>query len=148
MAIKKGNNVARFFNKLISSKDPASSKRFVTLVIALHFIIACFCVLFFSFKVVYSLPRGRVEPELIGLLKDVLEYDFYIILAGLGFITVDNAGSMLLERAKARVQGNIATGSPNVDTLNVQTMTKAETVKAEHVDTVNTQTTSIEKTQD
>jgi len=91
---------SNFWREILSSKDTASSKRLVTLIISLHFIIACFAVLFICFYVIFYLPKGRVEPELVNMLKQVLEYDFYIILSGLGFITADNMGQILLERAK------------------------------------------------
>lgn len=36
------------------------------------------------------------------MLKQIMEYDFYIILSGLGFITVENMGLILLEKAKSK----------------------------------------------
>lgn len=93
---------SNFWKQIISSKDTASSKRLITLIISLHFIVASFAILFIAFYVIFYLPKGKVETELLGLLKEVLEYDFYIILSGLGFITVDSMGSMMLERAKAK----------------------------------------------
>lgn len=90
----------KFWQKILSSKDATSSKRLVTLIISLHFIIASFAILFIAFYVIFYLPKGKVEPELLGLLKEVLGYDFYIILSGLGFITADNLGQILLEKAK------------------------------------------------
>lgn len=93
--------MANFWKQIISSQDTASSKRLVTLVIALHFIIASFFILFVSAYVIFYLPKGKVDLDLLGLLKQVLEYDFYIILSGLGFITADNLGQMLLQKARA-----------------------------------------------
>lgn len=95
-----GIKTANFFNKVLSSKDTTSSKRLITLIISLHFILASFVILFIAFYVIFYLPKGKIEPELIGLLKQVLEYDFYIILSGLGFITVDGATNILLEQTK------------------------------------------------
>lgn len=112
--------------KFLSSKDPASSKRLVTLVISAHFIIASFVILFFAFYVIIVEPRGVVKPEILQLLQNVMEYDFYIILAGLGFITGENLGSILLEKAKVVAAGSILTPQPTVnkvdnsDTVNIE----------------------------
>ena len=91
-----------FFKKVLSSDDPTSSKRLVTLIISLHFIVASFVILFIAFYVIFYTTRGKVDTDLLGMLKDVLEYDFYIILSGLGFITADTLGKTLVERAKAK----------------------------------------------
>ena len=88
--------MSKFWQKILSSKDATSSKRLVTLIISLHFISASFAILFIAFYVIFYLPKGKVEPELLALLKEVLEYDFYIILSGLGFITADNLGKILI----------------------------------------------------
>lgn len=93
-----------FFKKLLSSKDAASSKRFVTLIISGHFIVASFVILFISIYVIFFTAKGKIEPELLAMLKQVLEYDFYIILSGLGFVTADSFGQMMIERAKVRVE--------------------------------------------
>jgi hypothetical protein len=106
-----------FWSKIISSKESHSSKRFITLIIAGHFIVASFVILFFSFYLIVSVPKGTVNLDLINLLKNVLEYDFYIILSGLGFITADNLGQILIEKAKT-VASNIITptASPTLPT--------------------------------
>lgn len=91
-----------FWSSILSSKETASSKRLVTLIISLHFIIASFAILFIAFYVIFYLPKGKVEATLLDMLKQVLEYDFYIILSGLGFITADNMGQIMLERAKQK----------------------------------------------
>ena len=94
----------------------------------MHFIVASFVILFFSFYLIVSVPKGTVNIDLINLLKNVLEYDFYIILSGLGFITADNLGQMLLERAKAlgaNIVSSTTTSQPTVPTTttNVTTTT-------------------------
>lgn len=91
---------SNFWKQVLNSKDTTSSKRLVTLIISLHFIIASFSVLFIAFYVIFYLPKGRVEPELLSMLKQVLEYDFYVILSGLGFITADNMAQIMLEKSK------------------------------------------------
>lgn len=90
--------MTNYFRKLISSNDTASSKRFVTLVIAAHFIVASFVILFFTFYVILYMPKGKIEPQLLETLKQVLEYDFYIILSGLGFITVEGFTKLMIKR--------------------------------------------------
>lgn len=85
---------------------------------------ASFATLFFAFFVLVYLPKGRVEPDLFNLLKDILEYDFYIILSGLGFITADNFGKMMVERVKAKFRrfggfyDNIGGGLPPYRPMN------------------------------
>jgi len=103
----------KFWKSVVSSDGTSSSKRLVTLIISLHFIVASFAILFIAFYVIFYLPKGKVEPELLGLLKEVLEYDFYIILSGLGFITTENMGQVMLERAKARIAGNVKMNASN-----------------------------------
>lgn len=93
--------MSNFWKSILSSNNTTSSKRLITLIISFHFIIASFSILFIAFYVIFYLPKGKVEPQLLTLLKEVLEYDFYIILSGLGFITVDNMGQILLQKAKA-----------------------------------------------
>jgi hypothetical protein len=118
---------SNFWRGVLSSSDTTSSKRLVTLIISLHFIIASFAVLFIAFYVIFYLPKGKVEPELLGMLKQVLEYDFYIILSGLGFITADNMAQIALERSKAKVAGNVAVGAPSADTIQVQNLNVDQT---------------------
>jgi hypothetical protein len=116
----------KFWTKIISSKDSHSSKRLITLIIALHFIVASFVILFFSFYLIVSVPKGTVNIDLLNLLKYVLEYDFYIILSGLGFITADNLGQMLIERAKvmgANIISSTTTTEPLVPTTTTNTTT-------------------------
>lgn len=44
------------------------------------------------------LPKGRVEKDLLDSLGTVLEYDFYIILSGLGFITSEGVVKMIISK--------------------------------------------------
>lgn len=111
--------MSKFWKSVIAADGTASSKRLVTLIISLHFIMASFAILFIAFYVIFYLPKGKVEPQLLTLLKEVLEYDFYIILSGLGFITTENMGQIMLEKMKAKVAGNVAVGSPSAESINV-----------------------------
>ncbi len=76
-----------YIKDVISPSDTSSSRKFVTLIIAAHFIVASFVVLFFAFYVVLWSPKGKTDVDLLNVLKMVLQYDFYIILSGLGFVT-------------------------------------------------------------
>lgn len=93
-----------FFKSILDAKDQRSSKRFITLIIALHFILSSFCVLAFTFFLIFYIPKGKIDPLLIETLKDILQKDFFIILSGLGFITADNLFNILLETANAKNQ--------------------------------------------
>src|SRR5687768_3145460 len=95
--------------RFLSSKDPSSAKRLVTLVISAHFIITCFVAAFFCFYMILVVPKGKADPLLINLLGIILEYDFYIILAGLGFITAENFAMAIVQRAKVFTAGQILT---------------------------------------
>ena len=88
----------RFWDKIISSDNPTSSKRLITLLVSLHFILASFVILFLVCYVVMYLPKGRVEKTLLDSLGKVLEYDFYIILSGLGFITSEGVVKMIVSK--------------------------------------------------
>lgn len=83
---------------------------------------ASFAILFIAFYVIFYLPKGKVDKDLLDLLKEVLQYDFYIILSGLGFITADNMGQIMLEKAKAKAEANIAVGAPTADSIKVDTV--------------------------
>ena len=109
----------KFWISVLSSKDPTSAKRIVTLIMAGHFIITSFLVSFFVFYLIIYTPRGSVNKDLLNLLASIIEQDFYIILAGLGIIGVENVANIMLEKAKATVAGNIAVGSPSTDTIKV-----------------------------
>lgn len=125
---------------LMDTSNVASSKRFVTLVLAIHFIVASFIILFFAFYMILNETKGTVNKDLLDLLSAVLEYDFYIILAGLGFITAEGMVSILLEKMKVQAAANVATGNPTVDVMNVDTL--AKTVNTENIEQVTTNTTN------
>ena len=88
----------KFWKRIISAEDPTSSKRLITLLVSLHFIMASFVILFLVCYVVMYLPKGKVEKDLLDSLGKVLEYDFYIILSGLGFITSEGVVKMIVSK--------------------------------------------------
>ena len=94
--------IAKFWSNVLSSSDPTSSKRLITLVLAGIFILAQIAVVFICFYVIFYTTKGAVDKDLLNMLGIVLEYDFYIILSGLGFITADNTIQLLMQRAQTR----------------------------------------------
>ncbi len=87
-----------FFNKLLDANNTKSSKRFITLLIAAHFIMASFIVLFFAFYVIVWSVKGSTNKDLLDLLSKVLEYDFWIVLGGLGFVTGEGMVKMIISK--------------------------------------------------
>lgn len=104
METKKQNKrtISKFFEQVLLSSSTTSSKRFVTLMMVFHLFVASFFILFILGYMAFYVPKGRVDPLVTGLLKQVLEYDFYVILSGLGFITVENVAAVMVEKAKAK----------------------------------------------
>ena len=87
-----------FWSRILDGNDAFSSKRLITLVVAAHFILSSFVILFFATYVILYMPKGKVDPELLNALKQVLEYDFYIILSGLGFVTSEGIVNMFVSK--------------------------------------------------
>jgi hypothetical protein len=87
-----------FWSRILDGNDALSSKRLITLIVAAHFILASFVILFFATYVILYLPKGKVEPELLNALKEVLEYDFYIIVSGLGFVTSEGLVNIIMSK--------------------------------------------------
>ena len=87
-----------FWSRILDGNDALSSKRLITLIVAAHFILSSFVILFFATYVILYLPKGKVDPELLKALKEVLEYDFYIILSGLGFVTSEGIVQLIVSK--------------------------------------------------
>lgn len=93
-----------FFRKMLDPTDHEnSSKRFVTLIVAFHFIIASFFILFLIGAIVFSETKANIELfKLISdILKQILLYDCIIIGIGLGFITSEQFISALIAKYKS-----------------------------------------------
>lgn len=100
------NKHRSFFRKMLDPTDREnSSKRFVTLIVSLHFILASFMILTLFGVIVFMNVKGNIELITVVShnLTVILEYDFYIILGGLGFITMEQFAVAIIERAKAIV---------------------------------------------
>jgi hypothetical protein len=88
----------RFLTRILDAKDSISSKRFITLIIASHFVVASFAILFLVCYVTLVLPKGVLDIRLLSSLEKILQYDFYIILSGLGIITSEGLLNIILNK--------------------------------------------------
>ena len=88
----------KFLNGVIDPNTNSSSKRFITLLMLLHFIITAFLVTFFVFYLIIFTPKGTVNETLVGLLKDIIDVDKYVILGGIGLITAEAMAKILVQK--------------------------------------------------
>ena len=88
--------MSNFWQAILSSENTTSSKRVVTLITAACFFAAQFLIIFIAFYVIFYTTKGKVDKDLLEMLKEVLSYDFYIILSGLGCILFANSINCLL----------------------------------------------------
>lgn len=96
----RNGRLKQFFYDLINTDNDKSSKRFIILVAMLHFIIGSFLILGLFTFVAIRPTKGDLEFLKImnEVLKAILEYDFFIIIGGLGFVTVENLGKILVRK--------------------------------------------------
>lgn len=92
----------KFWNSVVDGNETTSSKRLITLIVSGHFILSSFAVLFAALYVIFNIPKGQVDKDLLNVLVEILKYDFYIIVSGLGFITIVDSGKVLIEYVKAK----------------------------------------------
>jgi len=118
-----------FWSSVLSSEDPKSAKRLITLIMAAHFIVTSFLVSFFAFYLVIYTPKGSVNKDLLGLLSDILENDIIVITGGLAMIGAENIGSIILEKAKAKAAANVRVGAPTADDINIDTVNVEQKLK-------------------
>jgi hypothetical protein len=95
-----GRKARTFFSQLISEKDAASSRRFVTLVISGLFIATCITILVLLIILFICVTRlqGINIPALTvicELLKEIIKYEAIIVFGGLGFITTPQLAAVL-----------------------------------------------------
>lgn len=91
-----------FWKGILSSKDTNSSKRLVTLLITALFIVAQCVVIYAYMYVLLYIPKGKADPSIMQTLLDILKMDFQIILYGLGFVTIEQAGNVATEYFKTK----------------------------------------------
>ena len=54
---------------------------------------------------VFVVPKGIADKNLLDLLKDILKNDMMIIMSGLGFIGLESIGQAFVESSKNRNSG-------------------------------------------
>jgi hypothetical protein len=92
-----------FWNKLMDSKDTKSSKRFITLIMTGIYIITHIDILFLiNYVSIYTI-KGKVEPELLKALTEMIHWNALIILGGLGFITASQVGNAVVAKMKGSI---------------------------------------------
>ncbi len=133
-----------WLQRLVSSQYKEDAKVMVMVVMAAHFIITSFLVTFFAFYLVLYTPKGAVNTTLIELLKNILENDFWIIVAGFGFISTVDFGQAMIQKAVATARGPAPITIENAEA--VTSTTKAETVNTENIENVSTNTTNNSNT--
>jgi hypothetical protein len=75
---------------LISNDDKeANIKHFIIFMTAIHYFLA-------SFMILFGIVRSTVDKD---MMKQILDNDFYIILVGVGVLTLENIGQALSSRA-------------------------------------------------
>lgn len=113
-----------------------SSKRFITLIVSFHFIVASFFILFLMWYLLYHDTNTSIElfKSSVGVLKDILLYDFGIITIGLGFITAEQFTRMMVEKFKAMAPGNVygGYGMNNYNVDDTDTLTEGVVNKIEN----------------
>jgi hypothetical protein len=93
-----------FWLSILDGNDSTSSKRLVTLIVALHFILSSFTILFLVCYIALVMPRGKIDSVLISSFEKILEYDFFIILSGLAFVTSESVVQMIIGKNKQKTQ--------------------------------------------
>lgn len=87
-----------YLHKLATVTDTSSLRKFVTLLITGIFLTAQVLIVFFCFYLILYTTKGQVDKDLLKILEVVLQYDFYILLSGLGFITSSDLVRVIVSR--------------------------------------------------
>lgn len=98
-----------YLKDIVSPSDTSSSRKFVTLIVSFHFILTSFAATFFVFYVKIMTTKGSTDTDLLNSLNDILKYDFYIILAGLGFITGSDLVRVMIHGKPSAIFQNTTT---------------------------------------
>lgn len=87
---------------IVLSDNPVSAKRFVTLMMAMFLMLASFLLLVVYPVTIFFATKGHVEKIQIitPIFDSILEKAFYIVLAGLGFISTVDVAAILKSKAK------------------------------------------------
>lgn len=101
---------ARYFSRLIDSKDPADTKRFVLIAALLHYVVTGFLATIFAFLMIIVKVKGGVDKDLLAFLAQIFYYDFWIILGTAGLVATDSFVDMFIK--KFQVAGAIGLLKP------------------------------------
>lgn len=71
--------------------------------IAALFMVAQSVIIFAAIYVLFYVPKGKADPLIMQILLEILKMDFQIILFGLGFVTIEQAGNVATEYFKSKV---------------------------------------------
>ena len=120
--MKKAESLLRL---LLNPRSGVSSRRFIALIMTIHFVVTSYYILFFKSEIRNS-----------QALLTILEYEFWIILGGFGFITLADFGLAFIRRAEARMTEAVQ-GIPE---------TPGTDVKVENMEnpTINTESVTLE----
>lgn len=92
------SNWKAYLKDVISPSDNTSSRKFITLLISGIFLLAQMLIVGFCFFLILYKTKGQVDKDLLDTLKDILRYDFYIILSGLGFVTSSDLVRIIISK--------------------------------------------------
>lgn len=118
--IPKIGRIRGFFLALLDENNDRSTKRFVTLIATLFYIIGSTIAIGLFLFVSIHPTQGNLEfLKIITIsFNEILEKTFLIILGGLGFMTAKDFATAIVERAKARASGSgdiLIQNADNVD---------------------------------
>ena len=86
------------WQRLLDEKDTKSSKRFVTLILTLLYVITSLTILFLCVFIV--IKPSKIDDNLLEILMDMIYWDAIIIIAGLGLVTSTTIGKGFISKIK------------------------------------------------
>lgn len=118
-----GKKLGVFWQRIVSSQYKEDAKVVVMVVMAMHFIITSFLATFFLFYLALYTAKGSINKDLLDLLGEILKNDFWIIIAGFGFISSVDFGQAMIQRAAAIAKGPANITMENVEAFNTEQVT-------------------------
>lgn len=96
-----------FWKGVFSDGEVYSSKRLITLIVSSVFILSCITIIALLIMTFTSVTRTQnininALNTMTCLIKDVIYYEFMIVVAGLGFITAPQFADALTSRSKKK----------------------------------------------
>ena len=135
--------VKNLLNSILYDKSNNFFKKLVTLIVTLHFLLASFLILILFPILFFRVTKGNLDmvKVITATFMDILDKDFWIILAGLGFLTTKDFATAMIEKAKA-IAGGLPSNIVNQDGGTILNTT-TDNLQTDKVDTVNSQNTVI-----